>query len=192
MTPHTAGWIPPPLAPSYSPVVVAVVSKGRLAWGLPPLLLLLEELGGANAGNPVIRSVKARPGWSTAVLKSISTMHESNSSTRTDDEHSTGSGKSQSGIFHGLKAFERDILTILAGRDAPAGVDIRAELTIYYETSVEPSRLYQALTNLADQHLVEISAQDGRTNTYQLSTHGERVLIAGRAFKEMVGGEVDD
>lgn len=59
MTPHTAGFIPPPFAPSHSPVAVAIVSKGRLAWGLPPLLLLLEEFGGTNGAIPVIRAVKA-------------------------------------------------------------------------------------------------------------------------------------
>lgn len=194
MTPHTAGFIPPPLYRSYSSVVVAVVSKGRLAWGLPPLLLLLEELGGANGPNPVIRTVKALPAWSsTAALTSISTMHESNPTTRNKNEHSTDSRELPSGIFHELTAFERDILTVLAGLDDPAGVDIRAELNAYYAISVEPSRVYQALTKLADNSLVDISEQDARTNAYQLSTRGERVLAAGRGFqKTMAGGEADE
>lgn len=119
-------------------------------------------------------------------------MQESNQTTRPENEQRTGRGESPNEVFHGLTAFERDILTVLAGLRSPAGVDIRAELTAYYETRVEESRLYQALTNFGDQHLVEISAQDGRTNAYQLTTHGERVLVAGRAFKATVGCEGDD
>lgn len=57
--------------------------------------------------------------------------------------------------------------------------------------SLEQSRLYQALTNLADKQLVDISVQDGRTNAYQLTTRGERVLAAGKAFKGK-GAGVDD
>lgn len=118
-------------------------------------------------------------------------MHKSTPTTRTKHEDSTANGERPSGRFHGLTAFERDILTILAGLDAPAGVDITAELTAYYEMSVEPSRLYQALTQLADQDLIEISAHDGRTNAYHLTTHGVRVLAAGRRFKATVGGQKD-
>lgn len=119
-------------------------------------------------------------------------MHKSNPTTRHAHEDNTNNGKRRGRIFHDLTAFQRDILIILAGCDAPAGVDVRADLTAYHETSVEPSRLYQALTKLADNHLIDISQQDGRTNAYQLTTHGERVLAAGREFKAMVGGEGND
>lgn len=119
-------------------------------------------------------------------------MHEPNPPSRSKHEHTMDSPERPSGLFYELTAFQRDILTILAGHDAPAGVDIHAELTAYYGTSVEHSRVYQALTKLADKHLVGMTKQDGRKNAYHLTTLGKRVLVDGNEFKAMVGGEMDD
>lgn len=119
-------------------------------------------------------------------------MHESNSTTRTTAEYTKRIDQIPSGIYHCLTAFERDVLTILAGHDDPAGVEVRSELNTYYGTPVEESRVYQALTKLADKQFVNSSAQYGRTNAYQLTTQGERVLAAGKEFKLMVGSDVDE
>lgn len=88
MTPHTAGFIPPPLAARYSSVAVAFVNKSRLAWSLPPQLPSTWELGGANAADIVIRVVKASASWPTPRIQSTTIMTEPTTTTdESPDEH---------------------------------------------------------------------------------------------------------
>lgn len=87
-------------------------------------------------------------------------------------------------VFHDLTGFQRDVLTVLASLDAPSGAEIYDPLTDYYTDTLEPSRLYPALDKLSDKGLITVSEKDARTNTYELTHHGNRVLAAGRSFHD--------
>ena len=78
--------------------------------------------------------------------------------------------------MHEMTAFQRDLLIVIAGLDAPAGTTINAELDQYYEKTVEAGRLYPNLDDLVEQGLADKTAKDGRTNEYSVTDFGHTVL----------------
>ena len=78
--------------------------------------------------------------------------------------------------MHDLTAFQRDILYVLAGSDDAYGLGIKQELESYYEGAVNHGRLYPNLDELVEQGYVEKGQLDRRTNSYNLTDSGRRVL----------------
>jgi len=83
-----------------------------------------------------------------------------------------------------LTGFQRDLLTVIAGKSEPHGLAIKAELDDYYETEINHGRLYPNLDTLVQKGLVAKGEIDQRTNSYSLTRRGERVLEARRDWEE--------
>lgn len=84
-----------------------------------------------------------------------------------------------------LTAFQRDILYVVAGFDEqPSGLAIKDELEKYYDSEIHHGRLYPNLDTLVDKGLVDKGTIDRRTNSYTLSTRGEREIKARRDWEE--------
>ena len=85
--------------------------------------------------------------------------------------------------MYGLTAFQRDILYVIAGLDAPKGLAIKDELDEYYNTVVNHGRLYPNLDALVEKGLIEKGQKDDRTNAYTLTNRGRRELEARREWE---------
>ena len=90
--------------------------------------------------------------------------------------------------WHGLTAFQRDILRVVSVLDAPKGLAIRDRLSTCYEDEVRHPRLYGNLDQLVDAGLLAKGEKDGRTNYYELTERGLAVLDAR---DELLQGGID-
>jgi len=78
-----------------------------------------------------------------------------------------------------LSAFRIHVLVTIGAADGPIyGLAIKERLSDYYGTEINHGRLYPNLDDLADMGLVDKGARDRRTNEYQLTETGIRVLEA--------------
>lgn len=77
-----------------------------------------------------------------------------------------------------LTAFQTQILIALAeaGADGEYGLAIKRDLEAVYGSEVNHGRLYPNLDELAERGLLEKREIDKRTNGYQLTSEGVRVL----------------
>lgn len=75
-----------------------------------------------------------------------------------------------------LSSFQRDLLFVLAGSDAPSGQEVKAELEDSTDESILPGQLYPNLDELHDRGLVRKEDRDGRTNQYVITEQGRQVL----------------
>jgi PadR family transcriptional regulator, regulatory protein PadR len=57
--------------------------------------------------------------------------------------------------MYDLTGYQRDVLCVIAGRDAPNGLTIKKALEEYYNAEHHHSRLYPNLDTLVDKGLVE-------------------------------------
>ena len=80
--------------------------------------------------------------------------------------------------MHDLSAIQRDLVYIISGLDQPHGLAIKDELDAYYETDVNPGRLYPNLDTLVEKGLVDKSQVDKRTNAYTLTPRAKREITA--------------
>lgn len=80
--------------------------------------------------------------------------------------------------MHDLTAFQRDLMFVVAGLDAPSGLRIKDELEKYYGHEVRHGRLYPNLDTLVDKGLVKKGQHDQRTNKYSLLERGRDELTA--------------
>jgi len=79
-----------------------------------------------------------------------------------------------------LTAFQRDCVAAVAAFDTPPkGTEINGTLDAAAGESIPHSRLYTNLNKLVEADLVDKRRRDKRTNEYELTTWGERVLQAG-------------
>lgn len=76
-----------------------------------------------------------------------------------------------------LTAFQRDTLYTVASLEEPYGLEIRDELSAYYDTDVNHGRLYPNLDELADYGYLEKQRHDGGKNTYSLTEAGRERLV---------------
>jgi DNA-binding PadR family transcriptional regulator len=85
--------------------------------------------------------------------------------------------------MHDLTGFQRDLLYVIAGKDEPHGLAIKAELESYYEKEIHHGRLYPNLDTLVDKGLVDKGQRDRRTNYYALTDRGSREIEARREWE---------
>lgn len=81
-----------------------------------------------------------------------------------------------------LTAFQRDLLVILTGMDAPYGLAIKAELEEYYSGDINHGRLYPNLDKLVEEGLLEKGELDKRTNYYELTERGQSLVDERQAW----------
>lgn len=77
-----------------------------------------------------------------------------------------------------LSAFQRDVLAVISGMDAPNGLTIKSVLEETSEIEVNHGRLYPNLDDMVEAGLIEKGEVDGRTNYYELTEEGEREVEA--------------
>ncbi|NKE37547.1 PadR family transcriptional regulator [Natronococcus sp. JC468] len=94
--------------------------------------------------------------------------------------------------MYDLTAFQRDLLSVVAGLDEPHGLAIKEELEDYYEKEVHHGRLYPNLDTVVDKGLIDKGHLDRRTNIYTLTQRGQRELEARREWEDQYVGEVFD
>jgi DNA-binding PadR family transcriptional regulator len=94
--------------------------------------------------------------------------------------------------MHDLTGFQRDLLYVVASRDSTYGLNIKRILEEYYGSEVNHGRLYPNLNELVEKGLVEKGTIDKRTNSYSLTTRGERELLARRKWEDETLGLADD
>lgn len=85
--------------------------------------------------------------------------------------------------MYDLTGFQRDLLYVIGGREAPKGLAIKEELDEYYGQDINHGRLYPNLDVLVDKGLVEKGEKDQRTNAYILTDRGEREIEARREWE---------
>lgn len=100
-----------------------------------------------------------------------------------EQDRDTGAAVSTS-EFAALSGFKRDLLVVIAGVDAPKGLDLKSELEEYYEGTVNHGRLYPNLDSLVDAGFIEKRALDKRSNAYELTSRGRNHLRARREWVE--------
>ncbi|QZA89547.1 PadR family transcriptional regulator [Salinarchaeum sp. IM2453] len=116
--------------------------------------------------------------------------HTANSSSSILPDGGTG--------YTDLSGFQRDILltTLVIARDSTtdtSGTNIQDYLEARYGEEINHSRLYKNIHRLTDLGLLSKSTIDGRTNCYELTTEGTRLL--SQQLNELVcalsSGEAD-
>lgn len=85
--------------------------------------------------------------------------------------------------MNGLNGFQRDLLYVVAGLSAPNGLAIKDEIEHYYESEIQPARLYPNLDTLVEHGYVEKEPTDSRANRYILTAAGAEALTARQAWK---------
>ncbi len=94
--------------------------------------------------------------------------------------------------MHDLTGFQRDLLYVIAGKDEPHGLAIKADLDSYYGAEINHGRLYPNLDVLVEKGLVEKGKLDERTNAYVLTNRGHRELAARREWEERFVADMPD
>ncbi|KYH24613.1 transcriptional regulator PadR-like family protein [Halalkalicoccus paucihalophilus] len=85
--------------------------------------------------------------------------------------------------MYDLTGFQRDLLYVVAGKNDPNGLAVKAELEEYYEGEVAHSRLYQNFDRLIEKGLMEKGNIDRRANYYVLTDRGRREIDARREWE---------
>jgi DNA-binding PadR family transcriptional regulator len=75
-----------------------------------------------------------------------------------------------------LTGFQRDILYCIADLDEPYGLGIKRALEEYGGGEVNHGRLYPNLDTLIDKGYLSKSSIDKRTNSYELTSEGKKLL----------------
>lgn len=93
--------------------------------------------------------------------------------------------------MYDLTGFQRDLLTVIAGKDDPYGLAIKRAVEEYYGSDVNHGRLYPNLDQLVQKGLVEKGTIDKRTNYYRVTRRGKRALSDRREWEEGQLGDVE-
>ena len=78
--------------------------------------------------------------------------------------------------MYDLTGFQRDLLFVIDGMDAPSGREVRDTLERTQDRDVRHARLYSNLDALVDEGLVEKDSDGGRTNQYETTEEGHRAV----------------
>ena len=88
-----------------------------------------------------------------------------------------------------LTGFQRYLLYVIAGSEQPSGQTIRREMENYIQ-NVNHGRLYPNLEALVENSLVEKGSQDQRTNYYEITENGEKLLLRRRKWENQYASQL--
>ena len=93
-------------------------------------------------------------------------------------------------VVNDLTGFQRDLLYVVTGLEAPHGLALKDALEEYYTKEIHHGRLYPNLDTLVNKGLVEKGQRDRRTNVYSLTDRGKQELEARREWEDQYASEV--
>lgn len=85
--------------------------------------------------------------------------------------------------MHDLSGFQRDLLYVIYRLDQPSGQEVKDELEIYYEETVNHGRLYSNLDTLVEKGYIEKGELNRRTNFYEVTQEGTTALSERREWE---------
>jgi DNA-binding PadR family transcriptional regulator len=86
-----------------------------------------------------------------------------------------------------LSGFERDLLVEIYQLDQPSGQAIRGRIEAEHGEDVKAGRLYPNLDGLVDYGLIDKGEQNLRTNYYQITNDGRRLVEDTARYFESIG-----
>jgi len=86
-----------------------------------------------------------------------------------------------------LNGSKRDLLVEIYQLDQPSGQDIRGRMEAEHGEDVKAGRLYPNLNDLVDYGLLDKGEQDLRTNYYQITNDGQRLVEDTARYFESIG-----
>ena len=86
-------------------------------------------------------------------------------------------------MMEDLTGFQRDLLYVIVGSDDTSGQAIKEELQQSYSAPINHGRLYPNLDTLVNKSLVEKGSLDRRTNSYEITEKGRRLLEERREWE---------
>ena len=112
---------------------------------------------------------------------------------RTTDDVSNTNNHCHSGVeadggvrWFDLNASNRDLLVEIYQMDQPSGQDIQHRMKAEHNEDVDHGRLYPNLDDLVDYGLLDKGEQNLRTNYYQITNDGRRLVEdTARYFDEI-------
>ncbi|WP_245180940.1 helix-turn-helix transcriptional regulator [Haloarcula amylovorans] len=87
----------------------------------------------------------------------------------------------------GQSGFQRDLLVEIRDQPGSCGLDLKDELKAFYE-NVSNARLYQNLSSLVEDGLVEKEAADKRSDAYRLTNAGRQAIEDDLAYRDQERG----
>ena len=92
-----------------------------------------------------------------------------------------------------LTGFERDILRVAYQMDQPSGQAIRRRFQSVHDEDINHGRLYPNLDDLVSYGLVEKGTKDQRTNYYEVTNDGRRLVEkTAQEFRNTVSAVATD
>ena len=89
--------------------------------------------------------------------------------------------------WHELTGFQRDLLVDIYQMDQPSGQAIRGRLEAEHGEVVTTGRLYPNLDDLVDYGLIDKGEQNRRTNYYEVTNDGRRLVEDTARYFESIG-----
>jgi len=86
-----------------------------------------------------------------------------------------------------LNGSKRDLLVEIYQLDQPSGQDIRHRMEAEHDEEVTRGRLYSNLNDLVDVGLLDKGELDLRTNSYQITNDGQRLVEDTARYFEAIG-----
>ena len=86
-----------------------------------------------------------------------------------------------------LNGSKRDLLVEIYQLDQPSGQDIRRRMEAEHDEEVTHGRLYSNLNDLVDVGLLDKGELDLRTNYYQITKDGQRLVEDTARYFERIG-----
>jgi len=113
---------------------------------------------------------------------------------RTTDDVSNTNNRCHCGVeadggvrWFGLNAFQRDLLVEIYQMDQPSGQAISGRIEAEHGEDVTTTRLYSNLNDLVDYGLLDKGEQDLRTNYYQITNDGRRLVEETARYFASIG-----
>ena len=86
-----------------------------------------------------------------------------------------------------LNSSKRDLIVEIYQLDQPSGQDIRHRMKAEHNEDVDHGRLYPNLNDLVDYGLLDKGEQDLRTNYYEVTNDGQRLVEDTARYFESIG-----
>ncbi len=134
-----------------------------------------EEHGAVESDHYRGQSEKSADGSATNSPSKDTASEQTEDSDLTADQQDS---EVSSEAFAELNGFRRDLLVVINGLEAPKGLEIKRELEEYYDGTIHHGRLYPNLDTLVEVGFLEKSAQDERSNRYELTDLGANHIEA--------------